>query len=47
MLSLDHLTIEAHWIPLELKILNEGLVDSIEVGGVDGVGGDRIEIFIH
>ena len=37
----------SHWSQLELKILNEGLVESIGVGGVDGVGGVRTEIFIH
>ena len=41
------LPIGAHWTPLELKILNEGLVESIGVGEVDGVVGVRTEIFIH
>ena len=41
------LPIGAHWSPLELKILNEGLVESIGVGGVDGVGGVRAKIFIN
>ena len=42
--------IGAHWSPLELTILNEGLVESIGVGGFDGVGGVggvRTKIFIH
>ena len=38
---------EAHWSPLELKILKEGLVESIKVGGVDGVGGVSTEILVR
>ena len=41
------LPIGAHWSPLELKTLNEGSVESIGVGGLDGVVGVRTVIFIH
>ena len=39
------LPIGAHWSSLELKIINEGFVESIGIGGVDGVGEVRTEIF--
>ena len=47
MIRSEVLPIGAHWSPLELKILNEGLVGSIGFGGVNGVGGVCTEIFIH